>query len=199
MTINLNAQTRTSTGSSVARSLRRSGEVPAIIYGLNKKNINIKLSQNDLLIAIKKQGFMSSVLNLTIDEKKKISVIVKDHAMHVIKKQIMHIDFYETSNKAEISVKVPLDFVNQEKSSTLKSGGSLDINTNEIEIKCLSSDLPSVIEVDVSNFAGGTTIHQSDLVLPKGVVINSNIDSEHDLPIASINLPKAKSAEKDKE
>ena len=195
MTINLKAQTRTSTGSSVARSLRRSGEVPAIIYGLNKKNINIKLSQNDLLIAMKNQGFMSSVLSLTIDGKKTFSVIIKEHAMHVIKKQIMHVDFYETSAKEKVSVKVPLEFINKDKNSILKSGGSLDINIKEVEIMCLSKDLPSFIEVDLSDFEG--IIHQSNLVLPKGVSMSSNIDSEHDLPIASIKQSKAKSVEKD--
>lgn len=187
MTIKLNVLTRDGTGTSFAKNLRRNGEVPAVIYGVHKKNINIKINSNDLYIAMKQKNFSSSVLNLVVDGKKNIAVIVKNCTKHFVKKQVMHLDFYEASTTSELTVSVPLSFINQDKNDVLKSGGSLDINISEIEVSCLAKNLPSVIEVDVSKFAANYIIHQSDLILPKGVSVKSNIDEEHNLPIASIH------------
>jgi large subunit ribosomal protein L25 len=86
--------------------------------------------------------------------------------------QILHVDFQRIDATHTIHQKVPLHFVNADIAPGVKlSGGMVSHVMNEVDVKCLPADLPAFIEVDLKDLAAGTSIHVSQLVLPKGVEV----------------------------
>jgi large subunit ribosomal protein L25 len=90
--------------------------------------------------------------------------------MHPYKPQVQHIDFQRVSKDKKIHMKVPLHFVNAERSPGVKEqGGVVNHVLNELDIACFPGDLPEFIEVDLANLAVGHSLHVRELALPKGV------------------------------
>ena len=103
--------------------------------------------------------------------------------------------------KTEIVVNVPLHFVNEEQCVGVKmQSGKIQHEASEVEVRCLPKDLPEYIEVDMTEIEAGTTLHLSDVTLPKGVVSTQLALGEgHDLPIASVKKPGGGQASEDEE
>lgn len=90
---NLSANSKTDNGTKFCRNMRNSGSTPAVLYGKSKKNLMLELNHNEIIVALQKPGFLQAKINLSIDGKKAIKVIVKDYVMHAVKNQVMHVDF----------------------------------------------------------------------------------------------------------
>ena len=186
---NLAAVSRTVTGKGSSRRLRRlENLVPGIVYGGKGEPTQIAIAQNVLIKALEDEAFYSSVVNLEIDGKVE-SVILKDLQRHPAKPIILHADFMRVDAKTEIVVSVPLHFVNEDKCVGVKmQSGKIMHEASEVEVRCLPADLPEFIEVDMTDVEAGTTLHISDLTLPKGVV-STQLTMDHDLPIAGVKKP----------
>jgi large subunit ribosomal protein L25 len=90
--------------------------------------------------------------------------------MHPFKLQVQHVDFQRVSKDKKIHMKVPLHFVNADKSPGVKEQGGIASHVlNELDISCLPDDLPEFIEVDLSNLTVGHSMHVRDVALPQGV------------------------------
>jgi large subunit ribosomal protein L25 len=90
--------------------------------------------------------------------------------MHPFKMQVQHIDFQRVSKDKKVQLKVPLHFVNAEKSPGVKEQGGLVSHVlNELNVSCLPADLPEFIEVDLGNLTVGHSMHVRELKLPNGV------------------------------
>src|SRR5437870_9182154 len=97
--------------------------------------------------------------------------------MHPYKAQVQHIDFQRVSKDKKIHMKVPLHFVNAEKSPGVKEqGGVVNHVLNELAIACFPDDLPEYVEVDLGNLAVGHSLHVRELSLPKGVELSLHKD-----------------------
>ena len=169
MNFELNATTRALQGSGASRRLRHAGKVPGIVYGGEAAPVLIELDHNDLLLAMRKEAFHSSVISLTLDGKKQ-SVLLRDSQLHPFKAQVVHVDFLRVDTTHAIHQKVPLHFLNAEEAVGVKiAGGLVSHAMNEIDVTCLPQDLPSFIEVDLKALDAGQTLHVSQLVFPKGV------------------------------
>jgi large subunit ribosomal protein L25 len=169
MIFEINAQTRNLQGTGASRRLRASGRVPAIVYGGADKPAAIDLDHNEILLALRKEAFQSSIINLNLDGKKQ-PVLLRDVQAHAYKKVVLHVDFQRVDDTHEIHIKVPLHFVNAELSPGVKaSGGIVTHVTTEIDIKCLAKNLPEFIEVDLKDMVSGHSIHAADIKLPAGV------------------------------
>jgi large subunit ribosomal protein L25 len=169
MQIEFKATKREEQGSSASRRLRRAGRLPGVIYGGGKDAVAISMDHNDLYHALSKEAFHSSVLTADVDGTKE-SVVLRDAQWHLYKQQVLHIDFLRVDATHEISLKVPLHFINGEISPAVKLGGCMISHTmNEVEVKCLPGNLPEFIEVDLTKLEAGQSIHVSELVLPQGV------------------------------
>ena len=110
----------------------------------------------------------------------------------------MHADFYRIDATHDISVRVPLHFINQETAVGVKQqGGQLSIQVNDVEVRTLPANLPEFIEIDLSAVVLDQVLHLSDIKLPKGVKLTqlSHGADSHDLPIASIHLPKGQKSD----
>jgi len=195
MTIEVVAQTRKLQGTGASRRLRRSGKVPGVLYGGSKPAVTIELDHNALYYHLRDEKFHASILTLALDGAKE-QVLLRAVNMHPYKLQVQHIDFQRVSADAKIHMKVPLHFVNAEKSPAIKEQGGLITHVlNEVDVRCLPAELPEFIEVDLSQLAIGHSIHVRELVLPKGVEIA--VKGNENPTVASAQIPKAAIAEEE--
>ena len=187
------AQARTLQGSGASRRLRRAGKVPGIIYGGAAAPALIELDHNDLLLALRKEAFHSSVLSINIDGKVE-TVLLRDSQMHPYKALVLHVDFLRVDAKHAIHQKVPLHFVNADIAVGVKlDGGVVSHAMNEVDVACLPQDLPAFIEVDLKDLKGGQTLHVSQLSYPKGV--KPVVHGDEDPVVVAITVKKAAAAE----
>ncbi|AMD00305.1 MULTISPECIES: 50S ribosomal protein L25/general stress protein Ctc [Halomonas] len=190
----LNASVRNDLGKGASRRLRRENlQVPAIIYGGEQAPQPISVEKAAFYKAIEDETFFSSVLNLVVDGKKQ-QVVVRDLQRHPYKPLVTHADFLRVDATHEITIRVPLHVVGEEKSKGIKDeGGELHILSNEIEISCLPKDLPDFLEVDIAEVTLGTTLHLSDLKVPAGVtLVELSHGADHDNAVLTISKPKVR-------
>jgi large subunit ribosomal protein L25 len=195
----LHATGREDTGKGASRRLRRlAAEIPAIVYGGKNAPAKISMNHKDVLKALENEAFYSHVIALDIDGKSQ-DVILKDVQRHPIKPVILHMDFLRVNKTTLLNTKAPLHYTNEDVCVGVKVGGGIIAHTmTEIDISCLPQDLPEYIEVDMSAVELGQTLHISDITFPKGVSsVALSHGPDHDLPIVSINKPKAAPVEDD--
>ena len=169
MAIEISARKREAQGTGASRRLRRLGKVPGIVYGGDKGPVNIELEHQDLYLNLRNEKFHASILTLDVAGTKE-QVLLRALNMHPFKPQVQHIDFQRVLKDKKIHMKVPLHFVNAEKSPGLKEqGGVVNHVMNELDVVCFPDDLPEYIEVDLGNLAVGHSLHVRELPLPKGV------------------------------
>ncbi|MDR3055100.1 MAG: 50S ribosomal protein L25/general stress protein Ctc [Zoogloeaceae bacterium] len=165
----LNAQKRTVQGTSASRRLRRAGKVPGIIYGAGQAPEVIEIDHNPLYLGLKKEAFHSSLLTIELEGQKE-QVLLRDFQVHAYKPIVLHVDFQRVDAKKKLHQKIPLHFINQDIAPGVKlEGGQIAHIITDLEISCLPADLPEFIEVDLKALTTGTSIHVSQLQLPKGV------------------------------
>ena len=190
MKIEISAEKRTLQGKGASRRLRRSGKVPAVIYGGEAAAQSIEMDHKGLFYNLKHEAFHASILSLSVDGKKE-QVLLRDIQMHPYKQQVLHVDFQRVDKNKKIHMKVPLHFINAEISPGVKtSGGIVSHILTEVDISCLPDDLPEYISVDLAELIAGHTLHLSDLALPKGVETVALTKGEN-LPVATIVIPRS--------
>ena len=193
MKFELNASKRELQGSGASRRLRRANKVPGIIYGGTAAPALIELDHNDILLALRKEAFHSSVLSLNINGTVE-TVLLRDSQMHPYKPLVLHVDFLRVDATHAIHQKVPLHFVNADIAVGVKlSGGVVSHAMNEVDVACMPQDLPAFIEVDLKDLEGGQTLHVSQLSYPKGV--KPVMHGEDDPVVVAITIKKAAAAE----
>ena len=192
MQFELNAQTRTVQGSGASRRLRRAGKVPGVVYGGAGAAVAIEVDHNELILALRKEAFHASVINLKLDGKAE-TVVLRDAQMHPYKALVLHADFQRVDATHAIHQKVPLHFLNGDQAPGVKlGGGKVTVTMNEVDITCLPADLPAFIEVDLQNLQAGQAVHVSQLVMPKGV--KPVVHGSDDPVVVSIPAKKAGAA-----
>src|ERR687896_1165056 len=169
MAIEISARKRDTHGTGAARRLRRKGLVPGIVYGGEQGAVNIEVDHQALYLNLRNERFHASILTLELGGAKE-QVLLRSVSMHPYKAQVQHVDFQRVSKDRKIHMKVPLHFINAEKSPGVKDQGGVASHVlNELDISCFPDDLPEFLEVDLGNLAVGNSIHVRDLTLPKGV------------------------------
>lgn len=180
------AESRKGDGRGASRRLRHAGKVPAIVYGGSEAPANIQLVHNDAWLASQHEWFYSAILDLKLDGKAQ-KVLLRDLQRHPFKQQLLHLDFQRVDENKAIRIRVPLHFLNQEKSPAGKTSGILISHAlNDVEIACLPKDLPEYIEVDLAELQIDDIVHLSDLKLPQGVEIPElRMGKEHDVAVVT--------------
>ncbi|MDI5923435.1 50S ribosomal protein L25/general stress protein Ctc [Rhizobium leguminosarum] len=185
-TYELKAEARERVGKGSARELRRNGLIPAVIYGDKQAPIAIALNTNEVTKRIHAGGFMTTVATIEIDGKKH-KVLPKDYQLDPVRDFTLHVDFLRVSGNTQVTVEIPVHFINEEKSPGLKVGGVLNIVRHEVEVHCPADVIPEFFNIDLSGKKIGDSIHISEVTLPKGVT--PVID--RDFTIATIIAPAA--------
>ncbi len=188
----IKATVRADAGKGASRRLRRTGQVPAVVYGGHAEPTSIEILHNTVWLASAHEWFYSSIIDLNVDGKVQ-KVILRDMQRHPVKPLIMHMDFMRVSADEAIRVRVPLHFLNQDSSPAGKAGGVVITHeVNEVEVSCLPANLPEYIELDLSSLKAGDTVHLSDIKLPAGVEIPElKLGKEHDVAVVIARQSKA--------
>jgi large subunit ribosomal protein L25 len=188
MAIEISARKREMQGTGASRRLRRMGRVPGIVYGGEQGAVNIELDHKDLYFNLRNERFHASILTLDVAGAKE-QVLLRSVNMHPYRPQVQHVDFQRVLKDKKLHMKVPLHFVNAEKSPGVKDqGGVVSHVLNEIDITCFPDDLPEFVEVDLGSLAVGNSIHARDLALPKGVELA--IGKTENPAVATVVVPQ---------
>ncbi len=170
--IQLTATTRDIIGKA-NRRLAPKGQLPAVVYGVGHTPVSVSLDKHqvDMLLL---HGAASSLIELSIDDAKPVHTIIKDVQRDPLKGAVMHLDLWAVSMKKHISTVVPIHFIGD--AAGVKTGGVLTHNMREVQVDSLPGDMPDALEIDVAALEVGDSLHVSDLVAPKGVIITSPED-----------------------
>lgn len=185
--IQLTAEKREGAGKGVARALRREKRVPAVIYGDNKEPLTIHLPAREITKEYYKGGFFNNLTDITLDGETYL-VLARDVQVNPISEHLIHADFLRVTPKTRISVAIPVEFVNEEKSPGLQEGGVLNVIRYEIELNCRATEIPDHVEVDLTGLDIGDTLKISSVELPEGT---KPTITDRDFTIASIAAPRA--------
>ena len=174
--IELQATVRKSVGNGPARVLRRAGQIPAVLYGRKMETVLLSVSTKDLELILKDGSFGQVILNLVIQNGKKVTkaAMIKELQTHPVSGSLIHIDFYEVDMKRQIKVMVPV--VTTGKSAGIEEGGLLNIVRRELEVFCLPGDIPEAIEIDISELGIGDSIHLEDVPLGENVEVAADVN-----------------------
>jgi len=174
--IELQATVRKTVGNGPARVLRRTGQTPAVLYGRKTETVLLSVNTKDLEKILKQGNFGQFILNLVIQNGKKVTkaAMIKELQTHPVSGQLIHIDFYEVDMKRQINVMIPV--VTKGKSVGVEEGGMLNIVRRELEVFCLPGDIPESIEIDISELGIGDSIHLADIPLGENVEVDTDVN-----------------------
>ncbi|MCZ2204107.1 50S ribosomal protein L25/general stress protein Ctc [Bartonella sp. A05] len=186
----LKAEIRERVGKGSSRELRRNGLIPAVIYGDQQPPLAIAVSYKEIFYKIHAGGFRTTVATIEIG-KQNIQVLPKSYQLDPVRDFPIHVDFLRVSAKSVVHVNIPVHFVNEEIAPGIKRGGVLNIVRHEIECTAPANAIPEAIEIDLSSYSIGDSIHISSVQLPEGVI---PVIQDRDFTIATIATPANMSA-----
>jgi large subunit ribosomal protein L25 len=163
----LAATVRSGTGKGAARSVRREGRIPAVLYGGGEAPTPISLDKKATTQLIFAGHFLTTIFELDIDGKKE-RAIPRDYQLDVVKDFPLHVDFLRLKPGSRLKVNVPVHFVNQEASPGLKRGGALNIVYHAVEMMVPADNIPEAITADLTGMDFNDSLHISAIPLPEG-------------------------------
>ncbi len=174
--INLKAQVRKTIGKGPARTLRREGRIPAVLYGPKTDSMMLSIDFKEFKQIVKKANIGSVLLNLQIQNGQTLtrSAMIKELQTNPVTGAFLHVDFYEIDMQRKIKVSVPV--VTRGKAKGVEEGGMLQIVRREIEVFCLPMAIPEAIEVDISDLNIGDSIHVHEIPLPGDIELAADVD-----------------------
>lgn len=161
----IGAETRDRAGKGAARSTRREGNVPGVIYGDNKDPELIKLSFNSLNNTVNRGGFMKTVYDLEVDGKK-TRVIPKDLQLDPVMDRPIHVDFMRVRADTKVAVNVPVTYEGEEECPGLVRGGVLNVVRHDVELLVPANAIPETIIADLTVLDIGDSVRISEIKLP---------------------------------
>jgi len=181
----LTATARKGTGKGAARSVRREGRIPGVIYGGGDAAEPIALEFRELNKLIYAGHFLTTIFELDIEGIKQ-RVIPRDYQLDPVKDQPLHVDFLRLKAGASLRVQVPVHFINQEICPGIKRGGSLNIVRHAIEMRVPADAIPESVVADLASLQINDSVHITDIPLPDRC---KPTQRERDFTIATISPP----------
>jgi len=164
----LKAVTRKVGGKGEVRRVRRQGFVPAIAYGKALPSTPVSVVPKDVATILRSTLGKNTILQLELDGKTLLAMI-RDVALHPIRREIEHVDFIEVRLDQPVDVDVPLHPVG--KAVGVTKGGVLRVVHRTVPVRCLPDRIPAKLEADVSHLELGQHVSTQDLKLPEGVMV----------------------------
>lgn len=183
--IAMTAQKREKVGKGAARAVRRTGHVPAVIYGDKKPPVSISLDERAIMKELNQGSLFTHLCDINVDGEKFL-VLARDVQLDPLKGRPIHADFLRVTENTRIYVMVPVEITGEEESPGIDRGGILSVIRHEIEVLCRATDIPEHITVDVSQLDIGDSAHISQVKLPGGV---TPAITDRDFTIATVLAP----------
>lgn len=186
---NLQAATRTETGKGAARSLRREGKVPGVIYGHDRSPEALAVDTAALNRMLSGISAATTIVDVEIDGRAPVKALIREIQRDSLRPgEILHLDFYEIRADEPVTVPVPVHLVGVP-DGVRNFGGVLDHSLRELEVEVLPGDIPESIDLDVTTLAIGHSLFVRDIRLEKGVILN-----DADTPICTVVAPRTEEA-----
>ncbi len=165
----LNAEFRKEAGKGVARSLRRNGILPAVIYRKGEST-PIQISKKELINFVNSTSGEQKLVNIKLSDGDTKIAILKYYQSDPIKGELLHTDFYEVSLNEEVKVSVAVSLTG-EAIGVKRDGGIIQYGLRDVDIECLPDKIPSHFEADITNLEIGHSVHVGDLSVGEGVKV----------------------------
>lgn len=170
------------TGKTVAKSIRNSGKIPAVFYIKTGENIPLTVETLDVRDIV--YTSKTKIINLQIEGENDVrECVLKQVDFDPVTDKITHMDFYGIIGGTKMTVEVPVKLIGSAKG--VREGGILQRNLRRVQIECLPKDLPSAIEVDVTELGIGDSLYVKDINIPGVELLIS-----HDTAVASVFVPR---------
>ena len=182
----LKGEVRENTGKSFTKSVRKEGNIPCIVYGDKKDPVAVNINSVSALKLYNTGRMLTTLLDLELSNGDKMKVIPKDIQIDPVKDNIIHIDLLRLSGDSRVSVEIQVNFVGENDSPGIKTGGVLTVTRYSVELDCPALSIPESIDVDISNLEMGESVKLSDVNLPEDV---NPVITDRDITIASVTAP----------
>ena len=158
----MEAQAREPRGKGGARSMRRAGEIPAVVYGAHKETLPISVRSGVVEKILRSAHGHNVILTLSIKGKGKTPAMIRDWQVDPVRGTLLHVDFLRIAMDEAVRVKVAVHFTG-EPVGVKQEGGHMEVVTREVEIECLPGDIPEEFLVDVAPLKLHDSFRVSDL------------------------------------
>jgi len=167
--VKIEAEVRSSLGKGPSVRLRRSGHVPAIAYGSSLPTVHLAISPKALINVLKSEYSKNSVIELNVQDGRKITALVRDYSYHPVTRDLTHVDFVAVDLEHEVDVSIPFTTVG--KCAGVTAGGVLRVVFRTLPIRCLPEKIPVRLQHDITELELNGTIKAHHLLLPEGVSV----------------------------
>jgi len=186
---NLTVSSRTATGKGAARTMRREGKVPGVIYGHGREAESVIVETAALKKMLGGISAATTIVDVTVDGRAPVKALIRELQRDSLRPgEIIHLDLYEIRVDEEITLQVPIRLTGVP-DGVRNFGGVLDHVLRELEIEVLPADIPEHVDLDVTALTIGHSLFVRDLQVPKAKVLN-----DPDTPICTVVAPRAEEA-----
>jgi large subunit ribosomal protein L25 len=185
----IEAQTRTDTGKGAARALRRTGRVPAVIYGHDRPSETVTVETLALTKMLGTISAATTIVDVTVDGRAPVKALIREIQRDPLRSvNVLHLDLYEVKADEQVKVSVPVRLVGVP-DGVRNFGGVLDQVLYSLEVEVLPADIPDHIDLDVTNLAIGHSMFVREVEVAKARILNSP-----DSPVCSVVAPRTEEA-----
>jgi len=181
----LNAQKRDGSGKGVARKLRASGHVPAVLYGGNGESVSLSLNTREAERLFRSVSVENTIIELSVEGGETVQTLVREIQTHPYRNEVVHVDFLRLQKGVAVEVNIPVHFLGNPV-GVRDQGGVLDHVLHDVHIRCIPSRIPDSVELDVSRLMVGESLHVSDLSFPQGVELLTDAA----LTVCAVHAPR---------
>ena len=158
----LEANPRTAGNKNEARRVRVSGKIPAVVYGAGKDSLPVTVDPRQVLRILNSESGHNTIFDLNLNGGERTKAMIVDWQYEPIKGKLLHIDVKRIAMDKALRVNIPI-LLKGEAAGVKQEGGILEQMLREVEIECLPGDIPSHIDVDVTELTFGKVIRVADL------------------------------------
>ena len=188
--IEIKAVKREKAGKGASRAVRRTGYIPAVIYGDKKAPVLFNVEEKVMVALLNKAGFWTHQFEIDVDGEK-IRTVCQDVQFHRVSDRPIHADFLRISKNASLTMEIPVHFEGEDKARGIKDGGVLNIVHRSLEVICSADNIPEKFVLDISDMNIGDSKTTKDIQLPAGC----KLADDEEVTIVTIAEPAKEKAE----
>lgn len=179
----LNARSREERGKGAARALRRSGRIPAVVYGHGDDTRALSVEARELEKLVSSISVENTLVDLVVEDAAPAPALIREVQYHPVRPEILHVDLYQVHAGEKIHLEIPIRFSGAPY-GVREEGGILQEVLRELHVECLPRDIPEAVDVDVTELRIGDAVHIRDLEL-----VNARILNDESLVVCTVAAP----------